>query len=100
MAEKEIIIEVAYALPNEQLIIPIKVREGTTAKQAFQISGLLSKFPEIDLRVNKIGIFGKLITPDTLLRNFDRVEIYRELSADPKVIRKQRVEATKSKKRP
>lgn len=98
MTEKKIIVEVAYALPNEQLIIPIEVHEGITAKEAIQISGVLSRFPEIDLDVNKVGIFGKLINLDALLRNFDRVEIYRKLCADPKYIRKQRAEAAKNKK--
>lgn len=99
MTEKKIIVEVAYALPNEQLMISIKVSEGTTANQAIQISGILSRFPEIDLDVNKVGIFGKLITLDTLLRNFERIEIYRKLSADPKLIRKQRAQGAKNIKK-
>ncbi|MDZ4141277.1 MAG: RnfH family protein [Methylotenera sp.] len=90
MTASEIIVEVAYALPGEQLIVPIKVNEGITAEQAIKASGILSKFPEIDLAVNKIGIFGKLTKSDTPLRHLDRVEIYRPLIADPKEVRKQR----------
>ena len=53
----DILIEVAYALPNKQLIIPVKVKTGTTAEEAIKISGIVKKFPEIDLEVNQIGIF-------------------------------------------
>ncbi len=86
----EITVEVAYALPNEQLIIPIKVSGGTTAEEAIRASGIAEKFSDIDLNINKIGIFGKLTKLDTKLRHLDRVEIYRPLIADPKEVRKQR----------
>lgn len=86
----EIMVEVAYALPSRQLIIPVKVARGTTAEQAVLASGILGKFPEIDLAQNKIGIFGKLTGADTVLRHLDRVEIYRPLIADPKEVRRQR----------
>lgn len=86
----EITVEVAYALPTAQLIVPIRVQNGVTAECAIQASGILGKFPEIDLAVNKIGIFGKLTKLDTVLRHLDRVEIYRPLIADPKEVRKQR----------
>ncbi|OIR17677.1 persistence and stress-resistance antitoxin PasI [mine drainage metagenome] len=89
--QTEIIVEVAYALPNEQLIIPIKVSNGTTIEQAIKASGILAKFTEIDLAVNKVGVFGKLAKLDMPLRHLDRVEIYRSLIADPKEVRKQRV---------
>jgi len=86
----EILIEVAYALPQKQLIIPIKVKQGITAKEAIQLSGIIKKFPEIDLTVNQIGIFGKLTQLDHVMRERDRIEIYRPLIADPKEIRRQR----------
>lgn len=90
MNASEIIVEVAYATAKEQLIVPIKVTDGTTAEQAIQLSGIIAKYPEINLAVNKIGIFGKLTKLDTPLRHLDRVEIYRPLIADPKEVRKQR----------
>lgn len=88
--QAEMIVEVAYALPNEQLIVPIKVSKGITAEQAIKASGIMREFPEIDLAINKIGIFGKLSKLDAPLRHLDRVEIYRPLIADPKEVRKQR----------
>ena len=90
MNSSEIMVEVAYALPDEQLIVPVKVKAGITAEQAIESSGILSKYPEIDLAINKIGIFGKLSKLDMPLRHLDRVEIYRPLIADPKEVRKQR----------
>lgn len=86
----EIIVEVVYALPSEQLIIPLKTQEGITAEDAIIDSGILQKFPEIDLNKNAIGIFGKLAKKNTTLRHMDRVEIYRPLIADPKEVRRQR----------
>jgi len=86
----EILVEVAYALPEQQLILELMVPEGTTAEQAVQQSGITRKFPEIDLTQNKLGIFGKLVKGDTVLRERDRVEIYRPLIADPKEVRRQR----------
>lgn len=88
--EEEIRVEVAYALPEQQVILPIMVAPGTTAQAAIEASGIISRFPEIDLNINKIGIFGKLCKPDTTLRHLDRVEIYRPLIADPKEVRRQR----------
>ncbi|HOY69972.1 MAG TPA: RnfH family protein [Methylotenera sp.] len=90
MTENEMMVEVAYALPHEQLIVPVKVKQGITAEQAIAASGIIHKFPEIDLAINKIGIFGKLSKLDAPLRHLDRVEIYRPLIADPKEVRKQR----------
>ena len=86
----EILIEVAYALPQKQIIIPIKVKAGVTAEEAIKASGIIKKFPEIDLSANQIRIFGKLTQLDHVMRERDRIEIYRALIADPKEIRRQR----------
>ncbi len=86
----QIHVEVAYALPDTQLILPVGVAPDTTAEQAIIASGILQKFPDIDLTSNKVGIFGKLVKLDTVLREKDRVEIYRPLIADPKEVRRQR----------
>lgn len=90
MDAETITVEVAYALPDNQVIIPIKLPLQANIEQAIQASGILAKFPEIDLAVNKVGVFGKLSKLDANLRHLDRVEIYRPLIADPKEVRKQR----------
>lgn len=89
-ASHEMQIEVAYAEPDTQVIISLTVPESTTIEQAIVQSGVLESFPSIDLAVNKVGIFGKLSKLDKILREKDRVEIYRKLIADPKEVRKQR----------
>ncbi|MBN8463974.1 MAG: RnfH family protein [Dechloromonas sp.] len=83
-------VEVCYALPDKQVLVPLVLAEGATLQQALEASGLLEKHPEIDLRKNKFGIFAKLSRLDTALRDRDRVEIYRPLIADPREVRKQR----------
>jgi putative ubiquitin-RnfH superfamily antitoxin RatB of RatAB toxin-antitoxin module len=83
-------VEVAYAKVDEQLIIPLEVPQGTNIQQAIEKSNILQIFPEIDLTQNKVGIFSKICTLTTLLREGDRIEIYRSLLADPKKIRQQR----------
>jgi hypothetical protein len=88
--ERKIEIEVAYALPENQLIRRLNLPAGTTAKQAVEFSGITTLFPEIDLSRNKLGIFGKLVSPGTVLHDRDRVEIYRPLVVDPKESRRKR----------
>jgi len=94
-----ITVEVAYALPHKQLIIPIKVAAETTAEQAIIASGIIEKFPEIDLEKNSIGVFGVRTKLDKTLGHLDRVEIYRPLIADPKEVRKQRAADGKAMKK-
>jgi hypothetical protein len=91
----DITIEVAYAAARSQTILRLRVKSGTTVGEAIKRSGMLEQFPEIDLGLNKVGIFGKLARTDTMLRDRDRVEIYRALIADPKEARRRRAQAAK-----
>ena len=84
------LVEVAYALENKQTLLELKVSEGTTLKQAVELSGIIDIYPQIDLTKDKTGIFGKIAKLDTVLREKDRVEIYRPLIANPKQVRKER----------
>jgi putative ubiquitin-RnfH superfamily antitoxin RatB of RatAB toxin-antitoxin module len=92
-------IEIIYALPQRQELVRLTLPEGSTAQQAIETSGLLQKYGEIDLKKNKIGIFGKLSRLDAVLRDRDRVEIYRPLIADPKEVRKKRADEGKAMKK-
>ena len=92
-------VEVAYALPNQQTLLSLDLPVGSSVEFAIQQSGLLNRFPEIDLAQNKVGVFSKLVALNTLLRDRDRVEIYRPLMADPKEIRRQRASAAKAMKK-
>lgn len=96
---EEIDIEVVYALPQQQMLRQLSVPAGTTAGQAVALSGIGEGFPEINLAHNKLGIFGKLVKAEAVLRDRDRVEIYRPLLADPKEVRRQRAAEGKAMKR-
>ncbi|MCG6896649.1 MAG: RnfH family protein [Thiocapsa sp.] len=74
---------VAYADKFKQTWLKLDVPEGSTAREAIERSGLLDQFAEIDLSVNRIGIFGRLVQLDTRLNDGDRIEIYRPITADP-----------------
>ena len=83
-------VEVVYALPHEQELVRLTVEPGTTAGAAIERSGLLERYPDLqDPRV-PIGIHGRRVTRETLLRDGDRVELYRPLLADPKQARRRR----------
>ena len=97
--KKTIYIEIAYAKPDVQKIFSLNVTEGTSIEEAIVRSGILVAFPEIDLTKNKVGIFSKTAKLDTILREKDRIEIYRSLLADPKDIRRKRAEEGKSMKK-
>jgi putative ubiquitin-RnfH superfamily antitoxin RatB of RatAB toxin-antitoxin module len=88
-------IEVVYALPQRQVLRRLSVSPHTTVERAVELSGMRSLFPEIDSSINKLGIFGKLVQPGTVLRHLDRVEIYRPLITDPKESRRQRAEKSR-----
>lgn len=83
-------VEVVYAHADRQEVIPLALSAGATLLQAVEASGLPAKYPEIDSAKGKFGIYSKLARPDAVLRDRDRVEIYRPLIADPKEVRKQR----------
>lgn len=85
-----IAIEVVYALPERQTLLALHVPAGTTLAQAIELSGILRQHPDIDLSQHKLGLYGKVCTAETVLREHDRVEIYRPLLADPKEVRRRR----------
>ena len=99
VSPRQIIVEVAYAIPASQLIFTVEVDENATVEDAILASGILEEFPEIDLKVNKIGVFSKLTKLDKPLQHKDRIEIYRKLIADPKAVRKQRAAEGKKMKK-
>lgn len=86
----ELQVTIVYATPRDEFIHPMRVAPGTTAGQAIEHSGVLARFPEISLVTQPVGIYGKKKSLDTVLRERDRVEIYRPLVADPKDSRRRR----------
>jgi len=90
MAELLVEVEVVYAKPEQQVLVALKMPETATVEQAIKESGMLARFPEIDLNACKVGIFAKICALDQVLKQGDRVEIYRPLLHDPKDARRQR----------
>jgi putative ubiquitin-RnfH superfamily antitoxin RatB of RatAB toxin-antitoxin module len=81
---------VVYATPGREFIQPMHVAPGTTVGAAIEASGVLARFPDINLVTQPVGIYGKKKTLDTPVRERDRIEIYRPLVADPKDSRRRR----------
>ena len=97
--DETILVEVAYALPDKQMIVPVKVKKGTSMKDAVEASNIVDHFPDIDLATVKMGLFGKAVrSTDQELLPGDRVEIYRPLLIDPKEARKNRAAKVKADK--
>ena len=92
-------VEIVYALRDRQVLLTLEVEEGTTARQAVERSGILQRFPEIELARAGLGIFGREVAPETPLRDGDRVEIYRPLIAEPKQGRRERAQQTQRRSR-
>jgi len=83
-------VQVAYALPDRQLVVPVRVEAGTRVTDAIRQSGILAQCPQIDLSQAKLGIYGRRVPGDHIVSAGDRIEIYRALVADPKTARRQR----------
>jgi hypothetical protein len=84
-------VEVVYALAGRQEVTRVRLPQGATLRAALEASGVLRRHPEIDLRGrHRTGIYGIEAGPETVLRDGDRVEIYRPLAADPKEARRAR----------
>ena len=92
-------VEVVYALPDQQSLLSLNVKNNCTAIEAVEQSGIIEEYPEIDIETIKLGIFSKSCTSDYKLKAGDRVEIYRHLLADPKEIRKRRAAEMAEKKK-
>ncbi|GAA6203246.1 RnfH family protein [Thalassotalea sp. SU-HH00458] len=92
-------IEVVYGTPTEQALLTLEVEEGVTVEQAIIASGILLSFKEIDLTVNKVGIWNRTAKLTDTVNDLDRIEIYRPLIADPKEVRKRRAEKAKEEGR-
>jgi len=86
-------IEVVYALARKQERVSLDLPTGSSVLDAIQASGLLQRLPQSEL--GRIGVWGRLVSTGTRLRDRDRVEIYRPLIADPKDVRRERAAGTR-----
>ena len=89
MVDERIDVEVAWAAPDRQLIVPVEVPSGTTAVEAVRLSGIEGQIEGLVAAEHTLGVFGKRVKPDRVLVSGDRVEIYRPLKAAPKIVRRE-----------
>jgi putative ubiquitin-RnfH superfamily antitoxin RatB of RatAB toxin-antitoxin module len=87
---KTIHIEVVLAMPERQELLALDIASGSTVAEAIEQSALIDRFDGVELDLSMVGIFGHKVSAEQVLRDGDRVEIYRPLIADPKEVRRQR----------
>lgn len=81
-------VEVVVAWPELQAVVPLTLPDGASVADAVEVSGLRERFPELEVRDDRLGVFGEKRAPDAKLADGDRVEIYRPLKIDPKDARR------------
>ena len=81
---------VCYAEVDRQLWMRLEVPDSSTIEEAIKLSGVLKLYPEINLGSQKVGIFGKIAALDAPVKEGDRVEIYRQITADPQLVQRRR----------
>lgn len=87
-------VEVVFALPAEQVLVALRLEEGSTVEDALRASGLYERFPGHDLQGLDAGVWGQVVPRTRRLRNGDRVELYRPLRLDPRDARRERASGT------
>jgi len=95
----KVVVQVVYALPGAQKVVEVELEQGATVEAALDASGIAARHPEIDLKTQRIGVWGRPVTLAAEVRDRDRVEIYRALSADPKQARRRRAARESGQKR-
>ncbi|MES2047591.1 MAG: RnfH family protein [Pseudomonadota bacterium] len=83
-------VQVCHASTQKTTMIALTLKGDSTIREVIKMSQILVQHPEIDIEACKVGIFGKLKTLNTVVRQGDRVEIYRSLTADPMEARRRR----------
>ena len=86
-------IGVCYAEAERQLWLRLEVPDESTIQEAIELSGVLKQYPQIDLTTQKVGVFGKLAKLEAPIKEGDRIEIYRKITADPQQVQRRRVDA-------
>ena len=88
--DETVAVELVYIKPDQQTVLKLELPSGSTIETAITKSKILQRHPEIDLAVNKVGIYNRIKSIDYVLKHRDRIEIYRPLQADPKEARRRR----------
>ncbi len=83
---------ITFAKEDRQVWLKIDVPDGSTVREVIEKSGIMNQFPEIDLKKNKVGIFGKMTKLDAVVMDGQRVEIYRPITCDPKTVQRRKLD--------
>ena len=81
-------VEVVFALPERQVLLASDAPEGATVADVISLSGIARRFPECDLDALQAGIWGRPVNRDRVVREGDRVELFRALEMDPREARR------------
>ncbi len=84
-------VSVAVALPARQAVVEVDVPEGATVAQAIEAAGVKALFPAVDWAAVRYGVWSRPCAPERSLEAGDRVEVYRQLAADPREQRRARL---------
>ncbi|HEX7811455.1 MAG TPA: RnfH family protein [Burkholderiales bacterium] len=95
----KIAVEVVYAMPQAQTVVQLELEEGATVEDALKLSGILAQHPEMHPATCRLGIWGRAVARSQPLRHRDRIEVYRPLVADPKLVRQKRAERERKRGR-
>ena len=90
MAERMIAAEVVYAAAGKQILRRVELTEGSTVEQAIDASGIAGMLPDGAIDMRHLGVFARKVTPDQVVQNGDRIEIYQPLMLDPMEARRRR----------
>lgn len=98
LGQPTICVEVAYGIAERQAVLRVELPAGSTVAEAIERSGIRAQFPGLVLDPAAVGIFSRKVSVDQVLREGDRVEIYRPLSADPREVRRHRAALAQPRK--
>ena len=90
MAERTITVEVVYASAEQQILRRIELVEGSTVMQAIDASGIVEMLPYAAVDPDRLGIFSRKVSPQQIVQEGDRIEIYRPLTLNPMEARRRR----------
>lgn len=85
-------VSVAYSENGQQPVwLFVEVPKDSTVRDAIERSGMLERFPQIDLEQQKVGVYGKFVKLNAPLNEGDRIEIYRPITVDPKTVPQRKI---------
>jgi uncharacterized protein len=97
MKDARLQIEVAYAEPQRAIVKTYRLAPQSQVADAMRLAALDPDFSEVDLANSALGIFGRVVGTDHPLKEGDRIEIYRPLTADPKTARRARAKSARQR---